>query len=76
MFCSHGQSQQNNMEKRLLNDSNAKWKCTMKHQIKPFSLLHFTECNLDNVTINSIGIEFYCQMFNVWSDNVHKYSFE
>ncbi len=54
--------------KRLLNDSNAKWKCTIKHQIKPFSLLHFTECNLDNVTIDSIGIKFYCQMFNVWND--------
>ena len=53
--------------KRILSDSDAKWKFILEYQVKPYSLLHFTECNLDTNAIDSIGIEFYCQIYNLWN---------
>ena len=53
--------------KRLTSPSEAKWKCIIGELIKPFSIQHFIENNLDNDTIDSIAIPFYRQIFELWA---------
>ena len=53
--------------KRLLNDSQAKWKSILSTIIKPFSLEHFIETYLDDENIDSIQIPFYVQLFKIWN---------
>ena len=53
--------------KRLLHESENKWKCIFSDLIKPYSLLHFTETHLDDQSINAIKIPFYKQMYQIWN---------
>ena len=53
--------------KRIVDGSEAKWKHILGDLVQPFSLLDFSECYLDNETINSIGIPFYVQVYQAWN---------
>ena len=53
--------------KRLMDDTNSRWKCILKDIIKPISVKHFTECYLDGDAINAIGIPFYNQLYSLWN---------
>ena len=53
--------------KRIIDNSEAKWKCILSEFIQPFTLQDFSECFLDNETINAIGIPFYVQIYHVWN---------
>ena len=52
---------------RIVGTSEAKWKHILEDIIQPFTLQDFSECYLDNTTINSIGIPFYVQVYQVWN---------
>lgn len=53
--------------KRILSNSDTKWKCILKEMIKPFTLMHFTENFLDNESIDSIKIPFFTQVYGLWN---------
>ena len=53
--------------KRLLHESDQKWKCIFSDLIKPYSILHFSETHLDDQSINAIKIPFYKQVYQVWN---------
>ena len=53
--------------RRLLNDSDAKWKNILSAIIQPFSIQHFIETYLDDENIHNIEISFYKQLFSLWN---------
>lgn len=53
--------------KRILNDSNAKWKCILRDLVRPYSLKHFTETYLTVEDINSLKLPFYVQLYDIWN---------
>ena len=53
--------------RRLMSDTNAKWKQILHELVKPMSVEHFSECYLDDASISSIGIPFYVQLYGLWN---------
>ena len=53
--------------KRIVGHSSAKWKYILGDLVKPYTLSEFSECHLDDHTINSIGMPFYTQVYEVWN---------
>ena len=53
--------------KRLLNDSNAKWKSILGALAHPLSITHFIETFLDEDNMQNLEILFYKQLFQLWN---------
>ena len=53
--------------KRLMDPSTGKWKSVIEELIKPLSITHLIECNLNQEYINSIPLVFYKQVFDLWN---------
>ena len=53
--------------KRLLSESDMKWKCIFGEVIKPISVLHLAETHLDEGYISAIQFPFYKQLFQLWN---------
>ena len=58
--------------KRLLSDSDMKWKSIFRDLIKPFAISHLTETHLDEYYISGIKIPFYKQLYSIWNTKRYK----